>query len=833
MPAPFLQLKKINSAIEPVDTGLDITITLNGVDRTYTIGPFADNDPFTLDPDGKVGGFGGVAFSGPGFLVRLADELNADATVVQNYQVTLSDVNVLNIRALQDDPAFNFTNVSGTLINNPNPGGTNKLNVEIQIDATGTNTGSGVTPQTAAPRVNLTAFTLPNIYPSITQSYCLGNLSDLQEIVIEFTIPQTITANQGFAFYYNFLEKEVELYPNNTERNPDFTLDADTYFRNRVTNDVQVFKGGVGTLSADQGAKSFVTGDITISDLGIVPNGNKYRITQNVRLTDFVLLENRIGNTFTYDTKYPKYVFRIDITDVINPDNIIFTTNSINLSEYILDGSLGYFGEVLNTGKENYVKNDGLSSIPQINIAQDTSFTVVIDSNNGNITGATQVFLKSQKIVSTDFEGTKTFLENIEFSEVSFLAGGGATNSIFTNVTSSFSGTQLTINFDIAAGSIDESYALWATVSNNNSTVNHNNVLIDINDPDTAADESVIDTSNNPDTNRNNCSFLYHFQPQSESLSNGFDVLNPFIEDRVVAIRTIENNDNVNTRVSSIVLQIRRTSNGQIIEGENFTIRDPNQFIQSRNYNVLESDIRANITVNKRVLGNTDFFDIVYPFQIWQRYLDSDGLGYDDIVFDVTMNCVQTINTGEEISFVKTFRSTVFGQGNAIGSYDLTQNTPSQPQIELREIRFGVEGSLSLDSDGLIINPFPRLVKGQNNRVQFIFEDNNLNDIIFNENVLVGYLGIGTNNDINKYYQFHSVDSIGVSSNNPWFPITGETDNVATITKIDTKTCMIEAVLSWGILRSVVGVLNVYQISARIDRKDPPVNFTIDLTIEE
>ena len=125
------------------------------------------------------------------------------------------------------------------------------------------------------------------------------------------------------------------------------------------------------------------------------------------------------------------------------------------------------------------------------------------------------------------------------------------------------------------------------------------------------------------------------------------------------------------------------------------------------------------------------------------------------------------------------------------------------------------------------------MVKGENNRIQLIFEDNNLNDIIYSENVLVGYVGVGTNDDINRYYQFHSVDGIGVSSNNPWFPITGELDNVATITKIDTKTCMIEAILGWSVLQSQVGALNTYQISARIDRKDPPAIFTIELTIEE
>jgi len=197
------------------------------------------------------------------------------------------------------------------------------------------------------------------------------------------------------------------------------------------------------------------------------------------------------------------------------------------------------------------------------------------------------------------------------------------------------------------------------------------------------------------------------------------------------------------------------------------------------------------------------------------------------------MNCVQTINTGEDISFVKVFRSTVFGQGDGIGAYDVTQNPPSQPQIELKEIRYGIEGSLTLNPDGTIQNPFSRLVKGQNNRVQFIFEDNNLNDILYSEDVLVGYVGVGANDDINRYYQFHSVDGIGVSSNNPWFPITGELDNVATITKIDTKTCMIEAVLGWSILRSQVGILNVYQLSARIDRRDPAAIFTIELTIDE
>ena len=125
------------------------------------------------------------------------------------------------------------------------------------------------------------------------------------------------------------------------------------------------------------------------------------------------------------------------------------------------------------------------------------------------------------------------------------------------------------------------------------------------------------------------------------------------------------------------------------------------------------------------------------------------------------------------------------------------------------------------------------MVKGQDNRIQFIFEDNNLNDIIYSGSVLVGYVAVGSNDNINLYRQFHSVAGVPSENTTPWQPIPAEPNFAATITKIDTKTCMIEAVLVWDELINTVGSLNEYQISARIDRKDPPANFNITLTIEE
>ncbi len=837
MPAPFLQLKRIQpvviGAAGDIDFGLDITIKLNGTDRVFSIGTFDDGNTSTLNPDGLEPFLGSRIVYPDNFLKDLYDNLIIESAINQNYDLNYGN-NVLTIRAIQDDPSFNFGNVDGSLVNNPGGSQFNKVAVEVNTQASGTDSGTGITEQVAAPTVTASSFTLNDIYGPLTRLYPFGNLSDLQTIQIDLFLPRQIQSGESFAFYYNFLEKETDIYPRGIGSEPDFSLDPDIFFRNRATNDVQIFKGGIGSaLSPDQGAKSFQTGDVVIQDQGPIANGHAYRILQTVRLTDFVLLENRNGNFFTYDVKYPKYVFRLDLTDDINPDNIIFSTNDRDLSQFFLDGSIGYFGEVLNTGKENFIKNSSLSTIPQVNIAQNTPFSVVIDSNNGNIDGNTTVFLRSQRIVSSNFERTKTFLENIEFSEIQFNAGGGSNNSVFTNVSSSFSGPQLTVNFDVIAGAIQDSYAIWIAVSNDNSTVNHNNVLVDINDPDTAADESVITAVTNPQTGKTNCTFLYHFQPDTESLANGFDVLNPFIEDRVVAIRTIANNDNVNTSVSSIQLQVRRTSNGQIMEGENFKITNPDNYIQARNYNVNQGDIRADITINKTTTGTSDFYDIVFPFQIWQRYFDNDGNGYDDVVFDVTMNCVQTINTGERISFVVIFRSTVFGQGIGIGVYDRTQNTQSEPQLEIREVRYGIEGSLTLDPNGLINDPFAKLVKGQDNRIQFIFEDNNLNDIIYSGSVLVGYVAVGSNDNINLYRQFHSVAGVPSENTTPWQPIPAEPNFAATITKIDTKTCMIEAVLVWDELINTVGSLNEYQISARIDRKDPPANFNITLTIEE
>lgn len=746
----------------------DISFNVNGNTETFVV---TVNEPIT-------------PFRMPGrHNATLAAEVFKDTALQSldpsNYSVQLSVDRVI-ITSKVDNASYNFGTVT---INGPNIVLVEQKNANGST-TTGTSTPSGID-------VTLISHRCVDLYAAQSKSFIYGNVGDLIETTIEFTL---IAPTAFIDFKYGLIDKEEDLY--NSDDN--FQM-PDDFFISPTTGDIQAYRGSTsGTLNPSL-PKSFDTGSVVVSNIG----GNDYRLIHTHILGPLVRTEDVSIDALITPEEYDgsnclKYVFQIDVRDdEIDPDYDQSTRES-DLSQLIISGNTGYQNEFLNGSPAKYT----LTSFQfntlegELNPAVDSEAEAVIESNSGNFSATTDIILFIQ-LIKDNFEGGQTLDENLLIERVQIQADGtpvSGTNLL--DVTATFVTTTIDLSFTVAKGSYTGQYAIWAAVSNDPANINHNNILLKVGESGTAADLTTINFGTFLNAPRADFNFNYHY---NNDVSASFNHVRSFIEDRLVCRWRIENYFAGND-IKSFTIRIRSRTTGQVLESLEVLAQDI-PFDSDRDFKLEDTDPKI---FRKITETTTDVWDFEYGFQIWDTFVNSDA-----VVFECAVNVDQTVATGEIVNDTKIFQSPDFELGN----YDTTKNTALEPNV--------LRGPTSIELyDEVTSVQVKGIIKNRTTLVRAIFQDDNLNDLQATQAQLTGYNGINQLGDVqNTYEMFHSTVSNGVLR--PWLQPSGYVPFNTRITKVDVKTAWVESTVDWDKLDPLFPNIEKFDVSSRLDKLEP------------
>ncbi len=692
--------------------------------------------------------------------------------------------------------SFSASTANGSLINGVRI---------VGEDGSVTNLGSPLVPNI---RVTNTTHRLIDYTGYVPETFPHGNVSDRLETVISFTTAGTFAI---LDFYYGWTDNNTVIYPSGSSG--EYQIDKG-FFTDITTGALQKYTGNTASINAVNPLQGNKVESINLAFLG----GNDYTLT----IIHYIpilprpfdrTVDNGLNKPVEIETSL-KMLFQIDLkADLITP-NASESTSKENLTQFLQNGNIGYFGEVYQTGQTFYTLNSFVWNNAQneLNSGLLTSGTLVINKTSA-FTSVSDVTIKIQKLTDVFNESEKQ-LQNYDYESLKVVLDG--TPVAGTNIVSAvgtFSGTTATINFDIAAASYTGAYALYVSCSEGTAIKDNQNILVKVSDAINAADDTTVVFGTFTGSTRAEYNFNLHYL---DNIADSFNEVKSFIDDFVLCRFRVQDNNTLINTFNSLTIRIR--DNNTVLETFNVTSSELNNNTVTieRDFNLLPSDLRKNITFTDNGDGT---IDVVYPFQILDNWVSAEN-----VVLETIANYTQATAEGD-LDFTNNFISPVFD----LGQYNLSKNGVSDPQVTLppSNIKFydeaAIQGGSPLNDAEVGV-----ILSNAKTRVIATFEEDNLNDFLADpsapftypdntpiENYLTAYLGINTNNNVqSEYIRFHNLRDNEVSV---WESV--QVGYYAELVRLDIDTATLTAVLDNEKLKEVFGEdFNCLKVTARLDK---------------
>lgn len=589
---------------------------------------------------------------------------------------------------------------------------------------------------------NLTDFTTPQLQNPH------GLLGDNLTTEIYFTTANTLVY---IDFFYGWIDNNTVIYPNPSDAQIDIRN-----FEDITTGALQRFTGDIISINPVAPLEGNKVKSIVLTDLG----GLDYKLTIDhvipvlPRPTD---VDNGTLVKPAEITTSLKMPFQIILKDSLFDTNPKETSSRQNLNQFVLNGNIGQFNQVQNTG----LNFNSLGSIVwdnvdnQLNSGANTTGTIVINNSNFNYTTVYDVLIKIVELTDI-YDQTKSLLENEKFEVVQLkMDNVPVSTSVFSNATATFTGSQATITFDVVAGSYANDYALWVEVGDGTGTFSQENILAEVGTAINIANDTTVIFGTYPLSTIEEYNYNNHYQLD---ITESFNQVKSYIDDFQLSRFRVVNNDIVNNELVSFTIRVRSGNNTL----DSFQINASElDYTFDRNYNLDTNDLHKFVKVDDDGLGNYDF---IYPFQITNSFV-----GLTDVVQETIAVFNQTTVTGV-VQFSNTFVSPVF----QFGQYDLSNNTLGEAQITVPPVNIKYYDVTGTTEVGKILNTGIT-------KVIATFTETNLNDLqcdppapftyvdnVFINDYICAYFGIESQG---QYYRYHNLQDNGATPFQGTFPI--------------------------------------------------------------
>ena len=614
-----------------------------------------------------------------------------------------------------------------------------------------------------------------------------GVMGDLTTTKISFSVAN---AFNFIEFYYGWVDNDTILYPNPTINQIELSN-----FEDITTGALQKFIGdgtAINPVAPLQGNKVI---SMALTNVG----GLDYELLFTHVIPILPRPTDTVGNTLVQPSEITtslKMPFQILLRDSLFNTNPLETTAKQDLTPFIQNGGIGYFNEIQNSGLKYYDLISLTWNNPEnrLNSGFDTSGTIIINNSNSNFNINYDVLLKIVELTDS-FNESLTLLENEKFETIQIKMDGAITsNTVFKNVSATFVGNITTINFEIAAATYQNDYALWVELGSGSTSFDQQNTLVTVDSAINAADDTTVVFGTFPSANRDEYNYNNHY---NLDIANAFNQVKSYVDDFQLSRFRVVNNDLINNTLISFTIRIRSGNN--VLDSFQINNDDLN-YSFPRNYNLEASDPHNFVTVNDDGSGNYDFN---YPFQIGENWVNLDN------VFQETIATFEQQTASGLIQFKNTWISPLF----QFGKYNQSNNTFGEPQITVPPANikyYNQSGTLEV---GKILN------KGIT-KIVATFTETNLNDLqadpaapftysdnVFIDNYLCAYFGILAKG---QYFRFHNLQNNGSTPFSGNFPI---------LERVSINEATLTAFVDAADIRSFLGTdFDCLQITARIDK---------------
>ena len=638
-------------------------------------------------------------------------------------------------------------------------------------------------------------------YNYTSLNYPHGNMSDKLETVISFTSASTFSV---LDFYYGWTDNTTIAYPLASQN--DYTIN-ESLFSDLTTGAQQKYTGNTISINA----VAPLQGNKVISIDLVNVSSNDYTLTfvHYVPILPRPIdrdLQNNLDKPAEIETSL-KLLFKIDLKqDIIEP-NPSESTSKQDLTPFISNGNIGYFGAVYNTGIVPYSLNNFVwnNTNNELNSGSTTPGTITLNKLTGNFDATHDVIVKIQKLTDV-FNQSESQTQNYDFDSVQIkLNSTPASSTLLQNVEGLFTGSNATITFDVAPGVITSAYVVWVSVADGTTNKLNQNVQIKVSDAINAADDSTVIFGTYPSSPRSEYNYNFHYL---DAVTDSFNQVKSYIDDFVISRFRIENTNTTINTFNSLTIRIR--ANQSVLETFTVTSDDfvSGVFAISRNYNLAANDVRDTITFVENGAG---IIDVVYPFQILQTFVD--GV---DVVLETIVNYTQSTTVGN-LEFTNNFISPVF----ELGQYDISKNISSDPQVTLPPSTITYFNEAGTEEVGTILST-------GKTRVVATFEEDNLDDFLADpsaphtyldnvptNNYLCAYFGLNTNNNASgDYYRFHNLRDNELSM---WESV--QSGYYAELVRVDVDTATLTAILDNEKIKETFGEdFECLKVTARLDK---------------
>ena len=408
-----------------------------------------------------------------------------------------------------------------------------------------------------------------------------ANFGDLVRTKIFFTSAETLTATDSFKFYYGYIEKDENPYPNVD----DFKIDINK-FKDPYHDSVTQFTRDKPTVPASFEDMNHVSpkwgqyGNASLYDYDDATNRYailfEHRVPFMPREDDYDLLNYTIPEEVN-GGKSLKTIFQIDIISDKAANSPEQSTTRRDLTNFFDRGSVGYYDQVFQTGEKFYslsanslVFNNGTVDVDKIDSSRDTTVTFTIEMDDGStpFTSTDEIILHIQDVnlVTSESAKRKTFLDNQKYDSVTRNINntpGGSTR--ITQFKADIDAVDLwKINCEavIPKLQVTDFYNLWCSVSRDyNNTMplmTAQNIYLQSEVAEAGGDESVIymdfyDTT----AVREDFNFFPHWQTNESEISGAFNEVSSFPEDVLACRFRVVNEDAAKTILTSFKVRLK------------------------------------------------------------------------------------------------------------------------------------------------------------------------------------------------------------------------------------------------------------------------------------
>jgi hypothetical protein len=289
-------------------------------------------------------------------------------------------------------------------------------------------------------------------------AFLQGNLLEKIRCTINFTVPELLT-NKLLNYNFGLVENQTVYYRGLDQDNP-FKID-DSFLNSLVTGTQQGYSGAT-TLNARQPI-FFSTGNASFSQFA----GNTYELEHE--FIPFILREEDIninGNAaetpeIFQGNKTIKHLPEINVFPSLYSSNPEYSTAQQDLTTIIQQGAYGYNSEIYNSGNRIFTLDTFTWSNEQneLNNGDTSSATVTIDSSVA-LSTSDELVLSIQNIKQPAEENkVLTDADNLNIDRVLVALDGVSVNGTsLQNVTADFSGTTITLTFDVLENNYTDLY---------------------------------------------------------------------------------------------------------------------------------------------------------------------------------------------------------------------------------------------------------------------------------------------------------------------------------------------------------------------------------------